>query len=124
MTRSRRYEQGAGRIGCFIWTVLLAAVAVICWKVIPIKMKTSQFYDEMQTQAQFGSIKGDKSIQSELAVKAKELDLPLRKEDIKVYRDASNVHVEVHYEISIDFLGIYTYVWKEDQIVTRPLFVV
>ena len=124
MTRSRRYEQGAGKLGCFIWTVVFAAVVLACFKVVPIKMKTSQFYDEMQSQAQFGSIKGDKSIQYELTVKANELGLPIKKEDIKVYRDATNVHVEVHYEVPIDFMGIYTYVWKEDQLVTRPLFVV
>ena len=124
MRRFRRYERGAGKLGCFIWTVIFAVVVFACYKVVPVKMKTSLFYDEMQAQASFGSIKADKSIQYELSVKAKELDLPLKKEDIKVYRDATNVHVEVHYDIPIDFGGVYTYVWHEDQLVTRPLFAV
>ncbi len=114
---------GTGRAGCFVWLVLLAGVVIVLSKVVPVKMKTSQFFDAMEEQAQFGSIKGDKSIQNELFQKAQDLQLPLKKEDIIVHRDGSNVYVEAHYVIRVEFPG-YTYTWKEDPRVIRPLFAV
>ncbi len=123
MNRSRRSIAGTGRFGCFVWIVIGVVVGFVVYKVAPVKMKTSQFYDAMQEQASFGSIKGDQSIQYEIFLKAQELQIPIKKEDIKVSRTSSNVTVEVHYQIPIDFPG-YTYVWREDRIVTRPLFAV
>ena len=114
---------GAGRVGCFIWLVLLTGVIIVLAKIVPVKMRTSQFFDAMEEQAQFGSIKGDKSIQSELFQKAQDLQLPIKKEDIVVHRDGSNVYVECQYTIVIEFPG-YTYKWEEHPRVVRPLFAV
>jgi len=119
---SRRSETGTGRVGCAIWLALLAIVVVIAFKVVPVKMKTSSFYDAMQDQAQFGSIKGDASIQAELYRKAQELQLPLKKDEIVVRRDMSYVYVEVHYQLPGEFPIYGTYVWREDDKVQRPLF--
>ena len=121
--RPRKSNSGTGRAGCLVWLVLLAGVVLVLSKVVPVKMRTSQFFDAMEEQAQFGSIKGDKSIQNELFQKAQDLQLPLKKEDIVVHRDGSNVFVEAHYTITIQFPG-YTYVWKENPRVIRPLFAV
>lgn len=123
MNRPRQSMSGTGRVGCAVWLVIFGVIVLILFKVVPVKMRTSQFFDAMSEQAQFGSIKGDKSIQNELYQKAVELNLPLKKEDIHVHRDPSNVFIDVHYQIVIEFPG-YTYVWKEDQVVSRPLFAV
>ena len=119
---TRRREAGTGRVGCAIWLGLLAITIIVAAKVVPVKIKTSSFYDAMQEQAQFGSIKGDAAIQAELFRKAQELQLPLKKEDIKVRRDMSYVYVEVHYVMPIDFPIYGTYIWHEDDVVNRPLF--
>src|SRR5438067_13754382 len=120
--RSRRTMAGTGRVGCVIWLTVLAIGVFIAFKIVPVKIKTSTFYDAMQEQAQFGSIKGDGSIQAELYRKAQELQLPLKKEDIGVRRDMSYVYVEVHYQLPVEFPIYGTYVWHEDDKVQRPLF--
>lgn len=120
--RPRRADAGTGRVGCAIWLALLAIGVLIAIKVVPVKMKTSSFYDAMEEQAQFGSIKGDGAIQNELFRKAQELQLPLKKEDIAVHRDMGYVYVEVHYQLPIEFPIYGTYVWHEDDKVQRPLF--
>ena len=120
--RSRRAEAGTGRVGCVIWAALLAIGVLIASKIVPVKIKTSTFYDAMQEQAQFGSIKGDAAIQAELFRKAQELQIPLKKEDIVVRRDMGYVYVEVHYVLNIEFPIYGTYVWHEDDKVQRPLF--
>jgi hypothetical protein len=121
MRNRRESEAGTGRVGCAIWLVILLAVIVVCFKIVPVKMRTSSFYDSMQEQAQFGSIKSDEAIKNELGKRAGELQLPLTKDQINVHRDGSNVYVEVHYQISVDIFG-YTYQWREDRIISRPLF--
>jgi hypothetical protein len=113
---------GTGRVGCVIWLALLAIGIFVASKIVPVKMKTSEFYDAMTEQAQFGSIKGDASIQAELYRKAQELQLPLKKEDIVVRRDMGYVYVEVHYQLPIEFPIYGTYVWHENDKVSRPLF--
>ncbi|HKB71974.1 MAG TPA: hypothetical protein VKH46_14090 [Thermoanaerobaculia bacterium] len=118
----RRSMAGTGRVGCVIWLALLAIGIFVASKVVPVKMKTSEFYDAMTEQAQFGSIKGDASIQAELFRKAQELQLPLKKDEIIVRRDMGYVYVEVHYKLPIEFPIYGTYVWKEDDKVSRPLF--
>ncbi len=111
---SRRSMAGTGRVGCAIWLGLLVIGILIASKIVPVKIKTSEFYDAMQEQAQFGSIKEDAAIQAELFRKAQELQLPLKKEDIKVRRDMGYVYVEVHYVLQVDFPIYGTYMWHED----------
>jgi hypothetical protein len=122
MRRSRGIR-GAANIGCIVWLVILGFVGYILWKVVPVKIATSEFYDTMQEQAAFGSIKDQKFIEYEILKKAEELKIPVTKENLKISKAREMMTVEAHYEITIDFFGgAYKYVWKFDPVVMRPLF--
>lgn len=121
-TRSAR---GRGNIGCLLWLVVIALVGHILWKVVPVKVRTSTFYDSMQEQASFGSIKSVQAIEWEVLRRAEELRIPVTKDNLKVTRARNAVTVEAHYTITIEFFGgAYKYVWKFDQVVERPTFAV
>lgn len=121
-TRSAR---GAGNIGCVLWVVVIVLVGHVLWKVVPVKIRTSTFYDSMQEQASFGSIKSVQAIEWEVLRRAEELRIPVTKENLKVTRARNAVTVEAHYTITVEFFGgAYKYVWKFDQIVERPTFAV
>jgi hypothetical protein len=123
--RSRRVARGAGNIGCLIWLVVLVAVGHVLWKVVPVKIRTSTFYDVMQEQASFGSIKSTQAIEYEVLRRAEELRIPVTRENLKVVRSRESVTVEAHYELTIEFFGgAYKYVWKLNPVVTRPTFAV
>ena len=125
MTRSRRGIRGGANFGCIVWLVVLGLVAYLLWKVVPVKIATSEFYDAMQEQAAFGSIKDPKFIEFEILRKADELRLPVKKENLKITKQRDSITVEAHYEITIDFFnGVYKYLWKFDPVVIRPLFAV
>ena len=47
----------AANLGCIVWLVILGVVGYLLYKVVPVKIATSEFYDTMQEQAAFGSIK-------------------------------------------------------------------
>lgn len=123
MRRSR--VRGGANIGCIVWLVVLGVVAYLLYKVVPVKIATSEFYDAMQEQASFGSIKDTKFIEFEILRKADELKLPIKKDNLKITKSREAITVEAHYEITIDFFnGAYKYVWKFDPVVMRPLFAV
>jgi hypothetical protein len=124
MARNRS-ARGAGNIGCALWLVVIVLVGHVLWKVVPVKVRTSTFYDSMQEQASFGSIKSVQAIEWEVLRRAEELRIPVTKENLKVTRARNAVTVEAHYTITIEFFGgAYKYVWKFDQVVERPTFAV
>jgi len=124
MNRSRSVR-GAANVGCIVWLVILGLVGYVLWKVVPVKIATSEFYDVMQEQASFGSIKDVKFIEFEILRKAQELQIPVTKDNLKITRSREALTVEAHYEITIDFFnGAYKYVWKFDPVVVRPTFAV
>lgn len=126
MNRSRsRSVRGGANVGCVVWLVILGFVGYVLWKVVPVKIASSEFYDVMQEQAAFGSIKDPKFIEFEILRKAQELQVPVTKDNLKITRGREAITVEAHYEMTIDFFnGAYKYVWKFDPVVIRPLFAV
>jgi hypothetical protein len=123
--RRTRGIRGGANIGCIIWLVILGFVGYVLYKVVPVKVASSEFFDTMQEQASFGSIKDPKFIEYEILKKADELQLPIKKENLKITKSSNAIKVEAHYEITIDFFnGTYKYVWKFDPVVQRPLFLV
>ena len=124
MNRSRSVR-GSANVGCIVWLVILGFVGYVLWKVVPVKIASSEFYDVMQEQAAFGSIKDPKFIEFEILRRAGELQIPVTKENLKITRGREAITVEAHYEMTIDFFnGAYKYVWKFDPVVIRPLFAV
>ncbi len=124
MKRSRSVR-GSANVGCIVWLVILGLVGYVLWKVVPVKIASSEFYDVMQEQAAFGSIKDPKFIEFEILRRAGELQIPVTKDNLKITRGREAITVEAHYEMTIDFFnGAYKYVWKFDPVVIRPLFAV
>ncbi len=123
--RRTRSARGGANVGCIVWLVILGFVGYVLYKVVPVKIASSEFYDAMQEQAAFGSIKDPKFIEFEILRKADELKLPIKKDQLKITKSREAITVEAHYEITIDFFsGTYKYVWKFDPVVVRPLFAV
>jgi hypothetical protein len=97
----------------------------VLWLFVPVMIYSSEFYDVLQEQASFGSIKSEGAIQYEILRRAQQLQIPVTKDNLKVTRAREAVTVEAHYEIPLSFFGgVYKYVWKFDPVVTRPTFLV
>ena len=125
MRRRARGLRGKTNIGCIVWLGILVLVGYVLAKVVPVKIATSTFYDTMQEQASFGSIKTQQQIEYAILQKARELELPVGKENLVIKKVKESITIEAHYELTIDFFnGLYKYVWKLDPVVQRPLFAV
>lgn len=123
--RGRRQERGKTSFGCIVWLIIVALVGYFLWKVVPVKVATSTFHDVMTEQAAFGSIKSVPQIEYEILRRARELNIPVTKENLKITRVRESIKIEAHYTITLEFFGgAYTYVWRFDPLVERPLFAV
>ncbi|MDQ2971098.1 MAG: hypothetical protein M3R34_08160 [Acidobacteriota bacterium] len=123
--RRTRGIRGAASFGCIVWLVLLAVVGYALYKIVPVKVASSAFADFLQEESSFGSIKSVQQIQAEILAKAKEMSIPVNKDNLIIKKTRESITIEAHYEMTIDFFnGAYKYVWKFDPVYTRPIFLV
>lgn len=121
--RGTRPARGAANIGCIIWLAVLGLIGYGIYKIVPVKVVNSQFFDFLQEEAAFGSIKSVGQLEHEILAKARELALPVGKDELTIRKTRESITIEAHYEITVDFFnGAYKYVWKFDPVVSRPLF--
>jgi len=123
--RRARSSRGAAGFGCVVWIFVLAFVGYCLVQILPVKIASSKFEDFMQEEAGFGSVKNLTQLEKEILAKARELNIPLTKENLSVRRSHESITIEAHYQLTVDFFGgLYKYVWKFNPVVSRPTFAV
>jgi hypothetical protein len=120
MRKSRR-ERGEGQFGCLIGLILLGLAIFVAWKMIPVKVKAAELRQTVVDEAKSAGTHNDDRIKSAILAKAKEDDLPVGEDDIKIVRNAGEITVTVTYTIPIVFPG-YTYNWHIEHQATNPIF--
>lgn len=121
MISKNQRMRGEGKIGCIFWILVLVVVGTVAAKMIPVKIESAEFYDYMEEQAKFGLQASPEGIKRQIMRKARDLDLPVKSENLTVERVAEEIRIHCKYEIPIEFPG-YTYIWKFDEKINRPLF--
>lgn len=115
-------SRGEGRVGLFISLALLIAGVYSAYILIPIKVKTYEFYDAMRSEARFGAVRNrDNVVHDRLMKKARQLKIPLKAENLEIKRDGGQYIVTAHYTIPVD-LAIYKTDWVYHERAVAPLF--
>ncbi len=121
--RTRR-QAGEGVAGCVVYLLLAAIAALVLVKMVPVKVKSAEFNDYMVEQAKFaGRRTTAQAVHAALLRKADELGLPVTKKDIKVELKGGHLNMRCTYTVPVD-LVLYTYEWKFDHAVRRPVFII
>lgn len=118
---SERRQRGGVRVETIVWLLILAAVALVCWEAVPVKIRTAEFYDYMEDQAKFAANNPPEALKKEILRKAQELQIPVNEKTVTVRREGDNIRFIATYEIPLEF-PFYTYVWKFDHNIFRPVF--
>jgi hypothetical protein len=106
-------------VGCFFGFLIVATLVYGAYKFAPPFVSHYQLKDEMTEIATLGAAgvlpkaggSSGKStgsfaeIQEAVLAKAKELKIPLRKQDIKVSKDESRVFITVKYTVPVELPG-------------------
>lgn len=120
MLRNRR-ERGEGQFGCLVGLVLLLLAGLIAYKMVPVKVKAADLRDTIQDEARSAGQHNDKAITEAILAKAKSLELPVAKEDIRIDRTANTIKIDVQYTVPVQFPG-YTHQWKFRHKADNPIF--
>lgn len=121
--RRTRGTRGAINFGCIVWLAIVGLVGYALYKIVPVKVQTSAFHDFLQDESGFGSIKSVQQIEAEILAKAREMNIPVRKENLTIKKTKDSITIEAHYQITLEFFnGSYKYVWKFDPVYQRPIF--
>ncbi len=119
--RLRRREKGEGQMGCIFGLVVLAIGVFIAWRMVPIKVKAAEMRQVVVDEAKSAGTHNDKVIMGNIMNKARENNLPVTEDNVKIRRANSEITVEVDYVVPVEFPG-YTYQWHFNHTATNPIF--
>lgn len=109
MVRSNQTgERGGSKLNLIITLLVLGAMVFAGVKIVPAYFANYQFQDAMQTEARFALSayprKSMEDIRDDVFKKMQELDIPAKKEDIRVNMDAStgSVDIGLDYTVPVD----------------------
>jgi hypothetical protein len=103
---SRRHQRGAGTLKAIVWTVVLAYTAFVAYKIIPPYVALYQLQDKMQEQARFAIVNrySEEQVRDNIFKVVEDLDIPVKKEQIKILVSQPVVRISMEYHIPVDLL--------------------
>lgn len=119
--RFSRREKGEGQLGCLVGLIILAIGVFIAYKVIPVKVRAADLRQEVVDDAKSAGMMNDDKIRAAILAKARENNLPVTDDDVKISRANTEINVQVDYVVPIEFPG-YTYQWHIHHEATNPIF--
>jgi hypothetical protein len=103
----RSHQRGAGKIKAIIVTAIIAFAVYAAVKIVPPYAAEYQLADKIQEQARFGVVNhnSDEQIRDNVFKVVQDLEIPVKKEAIKVEASNQIVKISVDYTVPIDLLG-------------------
>jgi hypothetical protein len=101
-----RAQRGEGRLRAVIYFGILVAAVFIAIKVIPPYVAEYQLKDKMTEQARFAVVNryGEDQIKDSIFRTIQDLDIPAKRDDIKVANTNHGIEISVNYSVPVDFL--------------------
>ena len=102
----RRGERGEGRLKALIYTAILVIGVFVAFKLVPLYVAQYELKDKMEEQARFAVVNrySDDQIRDNLFRVIQDLDIPAKREDIKVGNTNHGISIAVDYTVPVDFL--------------------
>jgi len=106
----RRFERGEGRLKGILIVVVVVLVIYSAIKIVPAYVNDYQLSDKMQEQARFAVVNHytEDQIRDNIFKVAQDLDIPLKREDIKIVANNSVVKISLEYTVPVDVLVYHT----------------
>lgn len=103
---SSRSQQGGGALKAILWTALLVYAAYAGYKLIPVYIANYQLQDKMQEEARFAVVNRytEDQVRDVIFKEVQDLEIPTRKDEIKVYSTLQVVRISLDYTVPVDLL--------------------
>lgn len=103
-------ERGAGKLKTFFFLFLFVAAIFVGFKTVPAYVAEFQLDDKMQETARFAVVQREteEQIRDAIYKVIQDLEIPAKKEDIKVTSTNQLVTISVDYRVPVDLLVFQT----------------
>ena len=107
--------RGGGKVQLLLALALTAGLIFAAFRIVPVFISSYEFEDAMRSQAKYAGVqlKSAEVIREELYKKAQDLELPIRREQIRVVPRADGVQIAVRYSVPVN-LYFYTHDFSFD----------
>ena len=108
--RAGHAERGAGRLKAVLVLAAMVLAIYSAWKIIPAYVNNYQLSDKMQEQARFAVVNRytEDQIRDNIYKVVTDLDIPAKKEAIKVSATNQVVKISLEYTVPVDILMVHT----------------
>jgi hypothetical protein len=106
LLHSRRAQHGGGTLKAIVWTVLLVYGAFAAYRILPAYVAQYQLMDKMQEQARFAVVNRytDDQIRDDIFKVVQDLEIPVKRDQIKVTNTSKVVSISMEYTVPVDLL--------------------
>ena len=105
-------QRGGAKISFLLTILVLGGLGYTAFKVVPVYFANYQFQDAVETESRFALTgypkKSLDDIRDDVWKKAQELDVPIKRDDIRVIVNQGQVDIGVDYSVPID-LKVYQF---------------
>jgi len=104
--RNCRSQRGAGKLKAIGYTAVVVLALYAAFKLVPPYVSEYQLQDKMQEQARFGIVNRytDEQVRENVFKVIQDLDIPAKREDIKVTVTQAIVKISLEYTVPVDLL--------------------
>src|SRR5262249_13912064 len=101
-----RGQRGEGKLKAIIYTVILVTALYSAIKILPAYVNEYQLSDKIQETARFAVVNRytDEQVRDEVFRTVQDLNIPAKREDIKVTVSRSLVTISLDYTVPIDLM--------------------
>jgi hypothetical protein len=105
MLAQRHSERGEGKLKAILFTVVIVLIIYSAVKIIPAYVSEYELSDKMQEQARFAVVnRYSDQIRDNIFKTVQDLDIPAKREDIKVAASNAIVKISLNYTVPVDLL--------------------
>jgi hypothetical protein len=104
--KSLRSQRGEGRLKAIVYFAILIGAVFVAVKVVPVYVAEYQLKDKITEQARFAVVNrmNDDQIKDSIFRTIQDLDIPAKRDDVKVANTNHGIEISVNYTVPVDFL--------------------
>jgi hypothetical protein len=110
-------ERGSGRIGVFVWLLLISAGLFVAYKTIPTRLAIIEFHDYCDEQTRYAAASrnfSEEELRKNILEKAQELHLSIDPKHVKYKKRKNEIIVNIKHDVTID-LYVKQWPWEYDE---------
>jgi hypothetical protein len=103
---AQRFERGAGSLKGLLYLAFLVVAVFVAIKVVPAYVADYQLKDKMTEQAKFAIVNRytEDQIKDNIFRTIQDLDIPAKRDDVKVANTSHGIEISVNYTVPVDLL--------------------